>query len=118
MMKTSVYDDQSGGDPNLSEISILAPSMRDKSLAPENHGTLTLYMPACMDYKNEWETQMDVFGKRVRGAAYQQLKKEWLMSSSKGWRKKLRPGCGIIYYFTKWQLRLPIGVIQEIRTVP
>jgi phytoene dehydrogenase-like protein len=70
------YDDQSGGDPNLSEISILAPSMRDKSLAPENHGTLTLYMPACMDYKNEWETKSDVFGKRVRGAAYQQLKKE------------------------------------------
>jgi prolycopene isomerase len=70
------YDDQSGGDPKLSEISILAPSIRDKSLAPENKGTLTLYMPACMDYKNEWGTQLDVSGKRVRGAVYQQLKKE------------------------------------------
>jgi phytoene dehydrogenase-like protein len=70
------FEDQSGGDPRRSEISILAPSMRDKSLAPENQGTLTLYMPACMDYKNEWETQLDIFGKRVRGEAYQQLKKE------------------------------------------
>jgi phytoene dehydrogenase-like protein len=70
------FGDQSGGDPRRSEISILAPSMRDKSLAPENHGTLTLYMPACMDYKNEWETQLDSYGKRVRGQAYQQLKKE------------------------------------------
>jgi prolycopene isomerase len=50
--------------------------MRDKSLAPVNHGTLTLYMPACMDYKNEWGTQLDIFGKRVRGEAYQQLKKD------------------------------------------
>ena len=49
------FNDQSGGDPNRSEISILAPSMRDKSLAPENQGTLTLYMPAFMDYKNEWK---------------------------------------------------------------
>jgi phytoene dehydrogenase-like protein len=70
------FEDQSGGDPRRSEISILAPSMRDKSLAPENQGTLTLYMPACMDYQNEWETQEDIFGKRVRGEAYQLLKKE------------------------------------------
>jgi phytoene dehydrogenase-like protein len=70
------FEDLSGGDPNLSEISIIAPSLRDKSLAPENNGTLTLYMPAFMNYKNEWETQKDIFGKRVRGEAYQQLKKE------------------------------------------
>lgn len=69
------FKDQSGGDPSRSEISIIAPSMRDKSLAPENHGTLTLYMPACMEYKNEWETQLDIYGKRIRGEAYQHLKK-------------------------------------------
>ncbi len=65
------FDCQSGGDPNRSEISIIAPSMRDKSLAPENQGTLTLYMPAFMDYRNEWETRLDASGKRVRGEAYQ-----------------------------------------------
>jgi phytoene dehydrogenase-like protein len=70
------FCDHSGGDPRRSEISVLAPSMRDKSLAPENQGTLTLYMPACMDYKDEWHTQMDIFGKRVRGESYQELKKE------------------------------------------
>ena len=86
------YDDQSGGNPNLSEISILAPSMRDKSLAPENQGTLTLYMPACMDYKNEWETKLDGFGKRVRGPAYQQLKKEVADILIKRVEEKIAPG--------------------------
>ena len=70
------FDAQSGGDPHRSEISVIAPSQRDKSLAPPNQGTLTLYMPAFMDYQNEWETQLDAFGKRVRGEAYQQLKKK------------------------------------------
>lgn len=70
------FDSQSSGDPELSEISILAPSMRDKSLAPAQQGTLTLYMPAFMDYKNQWETELDENGKRVRGEAYRQLKKE------------------------------------------
>ncbi len=70
------FNEQSGGDPHRSEISIIAPSWRDKSLAPENQGTLTLYMPASMEYKNEWETKVDIFGKRVRGEAYQHLKKE------------------------------------------
>jgi prolycopene isomerase len=86
------FNDQSGGNPNLSEISILAPSMRDKSLAPENQGTLTLYMPACMDYKNEWETKLDDFGKRERGPAYQQLKKEVADILIKRVEEKIAPG--------------------------
>ncbi|HEV3221583.1 MAG TPA: NAD(P)/FAD-dependent oxidoreductase [Puia sp.] len=86
------FNDQSGGDPNRSEISIIAPSMRDKSLAPENQGTLTLYMPACMDYKNEWETQLDIYGKRVRGEAYQHLKKEVAEILIGRVEEKLAPG--------------------------
>jgi prolycopene isomerase len=86
------FESQSGGDPNRSEISIIAPSMRDKSLAPQNQGTLTLYMPAFMDYKNEWETQLDVFGKRVRGEAYQQLKKEVAEILIGRVEEKLAPG--------------------------
>lgn len=74
--ENQLFADQSGGDPRRSEISILAPSMRDKSLAPENQGTLTLYMPASMDYENEWNTRLDNSGKRIRGEAYQQLKKD------------------------------------------
>jgi prolycopene isomerase len=90
--ENQLFRDQSGGDPRRSEISIIAPSMRDKSLAPENQGTLTLYMPAFMDYKNEWETQLDVFGKRVRGEAYQQLKREVAEILIGRVEEKLAPG--------------------------
>jgi phytoene dehydrogenase-like protein len=86
------FGEQSGGDPGRSEISIIAPSLRDKSLAPENKGTLTLYMPACMDYKNEWETRIGALGKRVRGEAYRQLKKEVAEILIARVEKKLAPG--------------------------
>ncbi len=94
------FAEQSGGDPKRSEISIIAPSMRDKSLAPENQGTLTLYMPASMDYKNEWETRVDIFGKRVRGVAYQQLKKEMADILIGRVEDKLAPGlrAHILFY--------------------
>jgi len=64
------------GDPGTTEISILAPSFRDKSLAPAGNGTLTLYMPASMDYKDNWFTGKDEQGNYVRGDAYKALKKE------------------------------------------
>ncbi len=94
------FNDQSGGDPSRSEISIIAPSMRDKSLAPENQGTLTLYMPACMEYKNEWETQLDIYGKRIRGEAYQHLKKEVAEILIGRVEEKLAPGlrAHILFY--------------------
>jgi prolycopene isomerase len=63
-------------DPSKSEISILAPSLRDKSLAPEGRGTLTLYMPAFMDYRNNWLTEKDEAGNYIRGEAYKKLKTE------------------------------------------
>jgi phytoene dehydrogenase-like protein len=90
--ENQLFAEQSGGNPRLCEISIIAPSMRDKSLAPENQGTLTLYMPAVMDYKNEWETHIDIFGKRVRGEAYQQLKKEVAEILISRVEAKLAPG--------------------------
>lgn len=94
------FKEQSGGDPRRSEISIIAPSLRDKSLAPENQGTLTLYMPASMDYKNEWETKVDIFGKRVRGEAYQHLKKEVADALISRVEEKLVPGlrAHILFY--------------------
>jgi phytoene dehydrogenase-like protein len=86
------YQDQSGGDPSRSEISIIAPSLRDKSLAPKNQGTLTLYMPASMDYKNEWETELDASGERSRGEAYRQLKKDVAEILIARVEEKLAPG--------------------------
>ncbi len=94
------FKDHCSGDPSRSEISIIAPSMRDKSLAPENQGILTLYMPACMDYKNEWETHIDMYGKRVRGEAYQRLKKEVAEILIGRVEKKLAPGlCSHILFY-------------------
>ncbi len=66
--------DHTGGDPWKSEISILAPSLRDKSLAPEGCGTLTLFMPAYMDFNNNWHTELDADGNYVRNESYKELK--------------------------------------------
>ena len=70
------FDAHQNGDPNTSEISILAPSQRDKSLSPEGKGTLTLFMPAFMDYKNNWFTETDEEGNYVRNEEYRKLKNE------------------------------------------
>jgi prolycopene isomerase len=70
------FDAHGCGDPLQTEISILAPSLRDKSLAPDGKGTLTLYMPAYMDYRNQWQTETDQAGNPVRGEKYHRLKNE------------------------------------------
>lgn len=70
------FEDHSGGDPLKSEISILAPSLRDKSMAPEGHGTLTLFMPAYMDFSDNWFTKKDAKGNYTRNEEYKKLKNE------------------------------------------
>lgn len=67
-------EEHTGGDPWKSEISILAPSLRDKSLAPEGCGTLTLFMPAYMSFKDNWLTGQDADGNYVRNEEYKKLK--------------------------------------------
>lgn len=61
-------------DPLRSELSILAPSVRDASLAPAGQGTLTIYMPADMQFENNWQTEPDANGNPTRNAAYRELK--------------------------------------------
>jgi prolycopene isomerase len=70
------FEAHMSGDPEKSEISVLAPSLRDKSLAPEGNGTLTLYMPAYMHYKNTWFTLQDDKGNFIRGEEYVKLKND------------------------------------------
>lgn len=62
------------GDAVRSEISILAPSFRDPSLAPPGQGTLTIFMPALMEYEQQWLTEQDEKGTLKRGEAYKDLK--------------------------------------------
>ena len=69
-------EEHSGGDPEKCGISILAPSQRDKSMAPEGKGTLTLYTEATMDYMNNWRTEKDEKGSFIRGEEYVKLKNE------------------------------------------
>ena len=64
------------GDPEKTELSILPPSLRDKSLAPEGQGTLVIFMPAYMDYKENWLTHVDEHGNYVRNGDYNKLKNE------------------------------------------
>lgn len=74
--ETVSFEAHHSGDPLTTEISILAPSVRDKSMAPEGCGTLTLFMPAFMHENNEWHTTKDEHGNYIRGEAYKKLKQE------------------------------------------
>lgn len=68
--------EHSGGNPAQSELVVLAPSFRDKSLCPEGHGTLLLFMPAEMQFEQEWRTEKDEHGNFIRGQAYKDLKEQ------------------------------------------
>ena len=67
-------DDHDCGDPLLSDISVIAPSARDKSLTPEGKGLISLLIPAYIDYKDYWQTERDENGNYVRGERYKKLK--------------------------------------------
>ena len=65
------------GNPHLSGIHILASSVRDKSLALPEHGTVTLFIPAWMDEQNTWGCDIDEKGNYVRGGKYKELKQQF-----------------------------------------
>lgn len=65
------------GNPYTTAISIIPPSLRDKSLAPDGKGTLTIYSSAYMDYKDNWGCTIDEQGHYVRTEAYYAIKEEF-----------------------------------------
>ncbi|NOQ28064.1 MAG: NAD(P)-binding protein [Bacteroidales bacterium] len=69
-------DDHDCGDPLLSDISVIAPSARDKSLTPEGKGLISLLIPAYIEYKDYWQTERDEDGNYIRGEKYKKLKTE------------------------------------------
>lgn len=85
-------EEHSAGDPQKSEISILAPSLRDPSLAPEGCGTLTIFMPAYMSFKEAWLTDKDEHGNFVRNEAYKKLKMELADALIDRVEKSVAPG--------------------------
>ena len=74
LIRTDVTrDDQSGGDPHRTLITVNAPSLRDPSLAPLGKGTLTIHCPAYLDSADEWHTGSG----RERGEAYRRYKESF-----------------------------------------
>lgn len=70
-------EDHYASDPNITAISIIPPSLRDKSLAPKGKGTLTIYTSCEIDYQNYWGTTKDKEGNYIRTEAYYQLKEAY-----------------------------------------
>lgn len=68
----TLAQEMADADPAKSTLTILAPSVRDKSLAPEAGGTLVVFMPAYLVQNDFWKTEEG----NVRGAAYYELKRQ------------------------------------------
>lgn len=64
------------GNPETSGIHIIAGSVRDKSLAPEGKGTLTIFIPSFIDQYENWGTKMDENGNFSRGEDYKDTKQK------------------------------------------
>ncbi len=70
-------EDLSNGDAYKSGIHISAASVRDKTLAPEGKGTLSLFIPAWIHNNNFWECEKDENGNFIRGENYKKLKNNY-----------------------------------------
>lgn len=64
------------GDPHTSGMHILASSTRDKSLAPEGKGTLTIFIPGFIEQFDYWGTEINEKGEYIRTEKYKQIKNE------------------------------------------
>ncbi len=69
--------DHNNSDPHLSAISVLSPSLRDPSLAPDGKGTLIIFVQATFDYADTWHTESSTTGAIIRSDAYRKFKKQY-----------------------------------------
>ncbi|HJN74618.1 MAG TPA: NAD(P)/FAD-dependent oxidoreductase [Myxococcota bacterium] len=79
-------EDYGKGDPQLAGLSVLAPSFRDRSLAPEGKGTLTIYCSATMD--QDWKLGPG----NERTAEYREAKKDYASVLIERVERTLAPG--------------------------
>jgi len=79
---------QFNGDPETTALTVLAPSVRDPSVAPKGKGTLTIHCPATMNSHNVWHTEKG----RVRGDAYRAFKKQFADILIQRVEKEFAPG--------------------------
>jgi phytoene dehydrogenase-like protein len=83
--------EQDGGDPDKTEISVIATSSRDASVAPKGKGVLIIYASCTIDYGNYWEAERDNDGNFTRGDAYKAFKKNYANALIKRVEEKLIP---------------------------
>ncbi|NPA45256.1 MAG: NAD(P)/FAD-dependent oxidoreductase [Chlorobi bacterium] len=67
----------SDGSAYSSGIHVLSPSVRDKTLAPEGKGIITLFIPAWIENNNFWNCKKDENGNFIRSEEYRKLKDEY-----------------------------------------
>ena len=63
-------DGHNNSDPNDAAISVLAPSLRDATMAPEGKGTLCILVTSTIEYGDRWKTGPD----DTRGPEYEAFK--------------------------------------------
>jgi prolycopene isomerase len=78
----------SRGNPATTMISLLAPSVRDPSLAPPGKGTLAIHCPAYIQYESNWRTGKDL----ERGPAYRALKEQFTATIMDRLEREAIPG--------------------------
>jgi prolycopene isomerase len=70
-IERSLHEDS---NPDHSKLSVLSPSVRDKSVCPKGKGMVSIYMAADIDKYDFWKTELDSNGKRHRGKEYKDFK--------------------------------------------
>ena len=75
-------------DPATAGLTILAPSIRDSTLAPEGKGTLTIYSSGDIRYGDNWKTEPGY----VRGPAYEAFKDAHAQALIDRVEKAMAPG--------------------------
>lgn len=80
--------EQFNGNPDTTALTVLAPSVRDPSVAPSGKGTLTIHCPATMNSHQVWHTEKD----RMRGAAYRAFKQRFADTLIQRVEKEFAPG--------------------------
>jgi prolycopene isomerase len=74
------------------EISVIASSYRDPSLAPMGKGTITICAPGSIGFGNFWGCERDPRGGFVRGKGYQSFKRKYADDILRRVDDKLIPG--------------------------
>ncbi len=87
-----IQNKQPSEEPDKVEISIIASSSRDSSLAPEGKGIISIYTPCSINYGNYWRAEQGSNGDFIRGGSYNSFKKQYADILIKRIEDKLIPG--------------------------